>query len=92
MKISGNQLYFPMRVNIIFLAQMGIKKCGESEHCAWSKKYACYSKHDGGSVMVWGCMAESGVENVVIIEGTMDKTVYLKILKTNCIKVQLKWD
>ena len=26
---SENQLYLPMKVNIVFLAQMGIKKCGQ---------------------------------------------------------------
>lgn len=40
-------------------------------------------KHGGGSVMVWGCMAASGVGNLHFIEGTMNKNVYLTILKTN---------
>lgn len=40
-------------------------------------------KHGGGGVMVWGCMAASGVGNLVIIEQIMDKNVYLNILKSN---------
>lgn len=40
-------------------------------------------KHGGGSVMVWGSMAASGVGNLVFIDGTMDKNLYLKILKEN---------
>lgn len=40
-------------------------------------------KHGGGSVMVWGCMASSGVGNLVFIETTMDKLAYLNILKEN---------
>lgn len=40
-------------------------------------------KHGGGSVMVWGCMAASGVGNLVFIESTMNKTDYLTILKDN---------
>lgn len=40
-------------------------------------------KHGGGSVMVWGCMAASGVGNLIFIENTMNKTDYLNILRTN---------
>lgn len=40
-------------------------------------------KHGGGSVMVWGCMSAAGVGNLVFIEGNMDKTLYLNILKDN---------
>lgn len=40
-------------------------------------------KHGGGSVMVWGCMAASGVGNLVFIESTMKKEDYLKILQQN---------
>lgn len=40
-------------------------------------------KHGGGGIMVWGCMAASGVGNMVIIDGIMDHKVYLNILKEN---------
>lgn len=40
-------------------------------------------KHGGGHVMVWGCMAASGVGKLVFIDGIMDKTQYLNILKKN---------
>lgn len=40
-------------------------------------------KHGGGNVMVWGCMAASGVGNLVFIESTMRKEDYLKILQQN---------
>lgn len=40
-------------------------------------------KHGGGSVMVWACMSAAGVGNLVFIEGNMDKTMYLDILKNN---------
>lgn len=33
--------------------------------------------------MVWGCMAASGVGNLVFIEETMNKEGYLNILKEN---------
>ena len=40
-------------------------------------------KHGGGSVMVWGCMAASGVGNLVFIDSTMKKEDYLRILQDN---------
>lgn len=40
-------------------------------------------KHGGGSVMVWGCMAANGVGNIYVIDGNMDKFMYLQILKDN---------
>ena len=41
-------------------------------------------EHGGGSIMVWGCMAADG--DLEIIEGKMDKTVYLNIFKDNLKK------
>ena len=43
-------------------------------------------KHGGGSLMVWGCMAASGVGELVFIEGKMDKMKYLSLLKENLHK------
>ncbi|GFX87299.1 transposable element Tcb2 transposase [Trichonephila clavipes] len=40
-------------------------------------------KHGGGSVMVWGCMAASGVGKLVFIDGIMHKMAYLNILQNN---------
>lgn len=36
--------------------------------------------------MVWGCMSSAGVGELVFINGIMDKTVYLNILKENVKK------
>ena len=47
-------------------------------------------KHGGGSIMVWGCMAASGVGNLVLIDRIMDKTIYLNILKDNLKQSALK--
>ncbi|GFX31837.1 transposable element Tcb2 transposase [Trichonephila clavipes] len=40
-------------------------------------------KHGGGLIMVWGCMAATGVGNLVIIDGIMNQYSYLNILKNN---------
>ncbi|GFX98856.1 transposable element Tcb2 transposase [Trichonephila clavipes] len=40
-------------------------------------------KHVGGSIMVWGFMAVTGVRNVVIIDGKRNQYSYLNILKNN---------
>lgn len=40
-------------------------------------------KHDGGSVLVWGCMSAAGVGNLHFIDGIMDYKVYIEILKKN---------
>lgn len=40
-------------------------------------------KHGGGSVLVWGCMAASGVGNLHFIDGIMDQYVYRNILHDN---------
>lgn len=42
-------------------------------------------KHGGGSLMVWGCMAANGVGNLRFMEGTMNKTMYIEILKDSYI-------
>lgn len=43
-------------------------------------------KHQGGSVMVWGCFSRDGVGNLHFIEGTMDRFVYREILQKNLIQ------
>ncbi|KAJ1519178.1 hypothetical protein ONE63_011216 [Megalurothrips usitatus] len=40
-------------------------------------------KHEGGSVMVWGCMSSKGVGNLHFVEGIMDHMMYIDILKKN---------
>lgn len=43
-------------------------------------------KHGGGHVMVWACMSAAGVGKLQFIDSTMDKSVYLKILKDNLLQ------
>ncbi|GFU98571.1 transposable element Tc1 transposase [Trichonephila clavipes] len=40
-------------------------------------------KHGGVWIMVWGCMAATGVGNLVIIDGIINQYSYLNILKNN---------
>ena len=43
-------------------------------------------KFGGGSIMVWGSMAASGVGNLVFIDGIMDRYVYKTILDENVLQ------
>jgi len=40
----------------------------------------------GGSLMVWNCILSKGVDELVFIDGILDKNKYLNILKDNLIK------
>lgn len=43
-------------------------------------------KHGGGHVMVWGCMSSAGVGRLEFIDSTMNKEVYLDLLKQNLLQ------
>jgi len=40
-------------------------------------------KHGGGSIVIWGCFAWSGVENLVKITGILTTNMYIDILRQN---------
>ena len=40
-------------------------------------------KHEVGSIMLWGCVADEGKGNIVRVEGRMDSTEYQEILEAN---------
>lgn len=42
-------------------------------------------KHGGGSVMIWGCMATSGVGEMFVCEGRMNSEKYINVLETALI-------
>lgn len=64
---------------------------GEKHSKIWRKKnkefyeqnIQCSVKHGGGSVMVWGCFAASGVGELDFIETTMNAQGYVQILEKN---------
>ena len=43
-------------------------------------------KHNGGSVMIWGCFSRSGVGNLCFIAGNMDRFLYREILRKNLLQ------
>ena len=43
-------------------------------------------KHNGDSVMVWGCFSSSGVGNLCFIESNMDRFLYREILQKNLLQ------
>lgn len=47
-------------------------------------------KHGGGSIMVWGCFAWSGLGNLIKIDGIMTADVYIDILNENLEESLLK--
>ena len=42
-------------------------------------------KHNGGGVMVWGCMAGAGVGTMEFVDGIMNQYHYIEILKRNIV-------
>lgn len=51
---------------------------------ALKKENVCGTvKHGGAGVLVWGCMAASGVGDLVLIDGIMDQYVYRDILQNH---------
>ena len=47
-------------------------------------------KHGGGPINVWGCFSQTGVGDLVRIDGIMKKEDYRKILETNAIPSGLR--
>ena len=60
------------------------------KHYGWRKpniyyhpEYILTVKHDGGSIMLWGCFSSAGTWKLVRFEGMMDGTKYREILEGN---------
>jgi hypothetical protein len=56
--------------------------CGKNLGKNFIKNHLCSKvKHVCDSVMVWGCVAASGVGNLDFIKGNMNKHFYINILR-----------
>lgn len=61
----------------------GIKYISRPVNTRYDPKYQKPTvKHGGGNIMVWGCFSRDGVGPIHRIEGIMDQTMYLNIIKT----------
>ncbi|KAK3556190.1 hypothetical protein QTP70_005587 [Hemibagrus guttatus] len=78
--------------NTLWTDKRNIELFGRSlSHYVWHKSNTAFQKkniiptvkYGGGSVMVWGCFAASGPGRLAVINGTMNSSVYQKILKEN---------
>ncbi|GFY07486.1 transposable element Tcb2 transposase [Trichonephila clavipes] len=79
----GMKSFSAMRVSSTSSAVTVVVWCGKPNTSHHPKHTIPTVKHGGGSVMVWGCMAASGVGKLVFIDGIMHKMAYLNILQNN---------
>lgn len=72
--ISGNYLFLMMNQNLISMGQMVVLWSGENQQML-VKKLCGTIKHDGGGgIIFWGCTSAA------VIEGNMDRYIYIKYL------------
>ena len=48
-----------------------------------SKNLVGTVKHGGGDVLVWRCISASGLRNLIFVDGIMNHSLYLNILRDN---------
>uniref|UniRef100_A0AAY4D9A2 Transposase n=1 Tax=Denticeps clupeoides TaxID=299321 RepID=A0AAY4D9A2_9TELE len=74
----------PTRLKLIFFGRCVSRYIWRKSNTAFQKKNIIPTvKYGGGSVMVRSCFAASGPERLAVIDGTLNSTVYQKILKEN---------
>ncbi|KAK3537707.1 hypothetical protein QTP70_017821 [Hemibagrus guttatus] len=86
--LRSKEIQKQMRKKVIEIYQSGKRSVS---HYVWCKSNTAFQKkniiptvkYGGGSVMVWGCFADSGPGRLAVINGTMNSAVYQKILKEN---------
>ena len=79
-----NKLIFSDESKFNLILSDGINPVWREPGSKLNSKYISHTiKHDGGNVMIWGCISSIGVENLVFIEDTMDRFKYVNILAKN---------
>ncbi|GFT57740.1 transposable element Tc1 transposase [Trichonephila clavipes] len=79
-----NEVIFSDESKFNILGSDGRRMVSRKPNSSHHPKYTIPTvKHGGGSVMVWGCMATSGLGKLVFIDGIMHKMAYLNILQNN---------
>uniref|UniRef100_A0A3Q2PWK9 Tc1-like transposase DDE domain-containing protein n=1 Tax=Fundulus heteroclitus TaxID=8078 RepID=A0A3Q2PWK9_FUNHE len=77
---------------VLWTDETMIELFGHKErHYAWQQKNTAFQeqhllptvKFGGGSIMLWGCVANAGTGNLVKVEGRMDSIQYQQILENN---------
>ena len=71
------------KTNLRYLAKKAVKIWRAKNQAFAEQNLIPTVKHGAGLVMVWGCMAASGVGNLVFVEGTMNMEACLQILRDN---------
>ena len=79
---TGNQLFFQMKARLTVVGQMVSNMYGKRNNSApMSYHIESTIKHNGGSLMVWGCITYQGVGYLCRIDGGLDAELYCSILE-----------
>ncbi len=72
-----------MKRNTTYSDLIGTAMSGEKNMCVAIQKFTTHCKIWGGKMLVWSCMAASGGENLVFINGRTAATMCVNILRAN---------
>jgi hypothetical protein len=80
---TGKGFYGQMKPKSIGLGQMERFISGKKRenHYISERTTSPTVKHEGGNLMIWGCVGWNEVGKLIEVQGNMDKVQYHKILK-----------